>query len=115
MTLKLGLRNEKVVPGQYLLISPEDEHRSVPHFPYRILSLFTMTLKGNVKNMAHVQFLVRGENTILGRTSDPMEWFLLDECEEVILKDVSKMLTLSISHLKILRNGESLEVPKLLV
>ena len=114
VTLKLGLQNEKVVPGQYLLISPEDKHRSL-HFPYRILSLFTMTLKGNVKNMAHVQFLVWGENSILGRTSDPMEWFLLDECKEVILEDVSRYLTLSISQLNILQNGESLEVPKLLL
>ena len=42
--------------------------------------------------MAHVHFLVRGENTILGRTSNPREWFLLDECEEVILEDVSRIL-----------------------
>ena len=92
VTLKLGLRKEKVVPGQYLLISPEDEYRSIPHYPCRILSLFTMTLRGKVKNMAHVQFLARGENTILGRTSDPREWFLLEECEEVILEDVSRIL-----------------------
>ena len=115
VTLKLGLQHEKVVPGQYLLLSPEDEHRSVPHYPCRILSLFTITLKGKVKNMAHVQFLARGQNTILGRTSDPREWFLLDECKEVILEDVSRYLTLSISQLNILQNGESLEVPKLLL
>ena len=92
VTLKLGLWNEKVVPGQYLLISPEDEHRSVPHYPCRILSLFTMTLRRKVKNMAHVQFLARGENTILGMTSDPREWFLLEECEEVILEYVLRIL-----------------------
>ena len=42
--------------------------------------------------MAHVQWFARGENTILGRTSDPREWFLVEECEDVFLESVSRIL-----------------------
>ena len=42
--------------------------------------------------MAHVQLFTRGENTILGRSSDPREWFLVEECKDVFLEDVSKTM-----------------------
>ena len=92
-TLKLGPREKNVVPGACLLITPdEEEHQSVPHYPCRVLSLFTMTWQGKLRNMAHVQWFARGENTILGRTSDPREWFLVEECEDVFLESVSRIL-----------------------
>ena len=99
-TLKLGPREKKVVPGQYLLITPdEEEHQSVPHYPCRVLSLYTMTWQGRLRNMAHVQWFARGENTILGRTSDPREWFMVEECEDVFLESVSRIL--DIEHLPV--------------
>ena len=43
VTLKLGPREKRVVPGTNLLITPdEEEHQCVPHYPCRVLSLFTM-------------------------------------------------------------------------
>ena len=93
VTLKLGPREKKVVPGQYLLITPdEEEHQSLPHFACRILSLYTMTWQGKQSNMAHVQRFARGENTILGKSSDPREYFLVEECEDVYLESVSRIL-----------------------
>ena len=93
VTLKLGPCEKKVVPGTNLLITPdEEEHQSVAHYPCRVLSLFTMKWEGKQRNMAHVQWFTRGENTILGRTSDPREWFLLEECEDVFLESVSRIL-----------------------
>ena len=54
-----------------------------------MLSLYTMTWQGRLRNMAHVQWFARGENTILGRTSDPREWFMVRKCKDVFLENVS--------------------------
>ena len=106
-TLKLGPREKKVVPGQYLLITPdEEEHQSVPHYPCRVLSLYTMTWQGRLRNMAHVQWFARGENTILGRTSDPREWFMVEECEDVFFENFSSEAS-SVFQSKISTSGKS--------
>ena len=42
----------------------------------------------------HVQWLARGNDTVLGNTSDPREFFLTRECENVLISDVSKVLDL---------------------
>ena len=39
----------------------------------------------------HVQWLARGNDTVLGNTSDPREFFLTRECENVLISDVSKV------------------------
>ena len=55
----------------------------------------------------HVQWFARGENTILGRTTDYREWFLVEECEDVCLESDSRILDIEYLPVKILRNGES--------
>ena len=91
---------KKVFPGTYLLITPdEQEHKSVPHYPCKVLYLYSRMVKGKKHDMAHVQWFVRGENTILGRTADLREWYLIEECEEVILSNVSRIL--DIKHLPV--------------
>ena len=96
--LKMGVRERRIVPGTYLLITPDDEeHKSVPHYPCRVLSLYSRTFQGKHLDLAHVQWFARGENTILGRVGDAREWYLVEECEDVLLSSVSRIL--NIEHL----------------
>eukprot|EP00092_Neocalanus_flemingeri_P000044 GFUD01000045.1.p1 GENE.GFUD01000045.1~~GFUD01000045.1.p1 ORF type:complete len:874 (+),score=224.36 GFUD01000045.1:3-2624(+) len=83
----------KVCAGYYLLVAPDAaEHKSVPHYPCRVLYLFSREMRGVTYECAHVQWLCRSENTVLGRTGDPREWFVIDECEDVVLSEVSKVV-----------------------
>ena len=91
--LRMAGREVSVSPGSYLLITPdEEEHKSVPHYPCRVLHLMTRQIRGQHYELAHVQWLARTENTILGRTGDTREWFMVEECEDVLLSSVSKVL-----------------------
>ena len=78
-------------PGHFLLIKPDrEEDRSVAHYPCRVLYL-AMRLG---EQTAHVQWLARGKDTVLGNTGDPREFFLTRECEDILLTDISKVLEL---------------------
>merc|ERR1711892_1461719 len=68
------------------------DHHSVPFYPCRVLFLQTMELEGETVDCAHVHWLVRGESTVLGRTGDDKELFLVTQCENILLSDVSKVL-----------------------
>ena len=49
-------------------------------------------IKGQLREVAHVQRLVRSEDTILGGTGDNREYFLLAQCEDVELSRGMKVL-----------------------
>ena len=84
-----GEEEHKVVAGSMLLVRPDrEEDRSVAHFPCRVLHL----AKRGGEEVAHVQWLARGKDTVLGNTSDPREFFLTRECEDIFLMDISKVV-----------------------
>ena len=59
------------------------------HYPVRVV--FLKKGGGDEENTVHVQWLARGNDTVLGNTSDPREFFLTRECENVLISDVSKV------------------------
>ena len=88
-----GGKEHRVKPGDFLLVRPDrEEDRSVRHYPARLVYL----KKGGAgeEGTVHVQWLARGNDTVLGNTSDPREFFLTRECENVLISDVSKVLDL---------------------
>ena len=88
-----GAKEHLVKPGDFLLVRPDrEEDKSVRHYPARIIYL----KKGGAgqEDTVHVQWLARGNDTVLGNTSDPREFFLTRECENVLISDVSKVLDL---------------------
>merc|ERR1740137_15848 len=98
--LKFGSTECKVGAGDFLLVAPDSaEHKSVPHYPCRVLYLLTREMQGVTIECAHVQWLCRSEHTVLGRTGDPREWFLINECEDVVLSEVTKVM--NIEQLKV--------------
>ena len=110
VTLKLGQCAQKVVPGQYLLITPDQEEpQSATDYPCRVLSLYTMTSEGRLRNMAHVQLFTRGENTFLGRSSDPRS----RSARTSSLRMSLRLWTSCFFQSKIWISGESREGPEL--
>ena len=101
-----GRREVTVSPGSYLLVTPDqEEHKlGVPHYPCRVLYFLTRKVRGQTYQLAHVQWLARTENTILGRTGDTREWFMVEECEDIDLTSVSKVL--DIQQVKVTDFGE---------
>ena len=55
--LRFGTSKEcKVGAGDFLLVAPDSsEHKSVPHYPCRVLYLFSRDLQGKNYDLAHVQ------------------------------------------------------------
>eukprot|EP00095_Tigriopus_kingsejongensis_P009171 maker-scaffold145_size311916-snap-gene-0.17 protein:Tk09171 transcript:maker-scaffold145_size311916-snap-gene-0.17-mRNA-1 annotation:"dna (cytosine-5)-methyltransferase -like" len=68
--------------GDIVSISPGIE--ATPLFIARIIYL----CEEATDKMAHVQFFCRGQDTVLGMTSDPRELFLIGACEDVLLSEV---------------------------
>ena len=96
-----GGKEYRVCPGDFLLVRPDrEEDRSVQHYPARVVYLKKVGGGKEVENKVHVQWLVRGTDTVLGSTCDPREFFLMRECEDVNISDVSKMLDLERREVK---------------
>ena len=86
-----GEEEVRLRPGMFLLVRPDrEEDRSVAHYPGRLLVL---ERRGG-EELAHVQWLARGKDTVLGNTGDVRELFLTRECEDVELSNLSRVLDL---------------------
>nr|ALB00264.1 DNA (cytosine-5)-methyltransferase [Tigriopus japonicus] len=72
----------RVQIGGYVAIT--SELPETPDFIGRIIYLFD----DGAEQLAHVRYFCRGQDTVLGMTSDPDELFLTDECEDVSISDL---------------------------
>ena len=91
-----------MVLGKYLLITPDKEHNSVR-------ASLPLSLQDHQDQEAeeHGACPVRpGENTILGRTSDPREWLLVEEREDVFHPRESVSRILDIEYLSVEEFGK---------
>ncbi|XP_012254092.2 DNA (cytosine-5)-methyltransferase 1-like isoform X2 [Athalia rosae] len=61
-----------------VLIEPDDP--AIPLYIAKIVYMYEM-INGE-KKLFHANWFCRGGDTVLGETSDPIELFLVDECEE---------------------------------
>ena len=68
--------------GDYLSIQPADP--SQPLYIAQVQSLFSEKGAGH----AHVIWMYRGGETVLGEASDPQELFLVGECDDNELEAV---------------------------
>ncbi|XP_043275334.1 DNA (cytosine-5)-methyltransferase PliMCI-like isoform X4 [Venturia canescens] len=62
---------------------------SDPTIPLQIAKVMYMWQNKNGLRLFHANWYRRGSDTILGETSDPMELFLIDECDDVPLISIS--------------------------
>uniref|UniRef100_A0A4W4H127 DNA (cytosine-5)-methyltransferase 1 n=1 Tax=Electrophorus electricus TaxID=8005 RepID=A0A4W4H127_ELEEL len=79
--MKVRVGNEVLEVGDCVSVSPDDP--SHPLYLARITALWEEDAK-----MFHAHWFVRGTDTVLGESSDPLELFLVDECEDMQLSFV---------------------------
>ncbi|ROL51170.1 DNA (cytosine-5)-methyltransferase 1 [Anabarilius grahami] len=80
--MKVRVENEVVEVGDCVSVSPDDP--SHPVYLARITALWE-----DGEKMFHAHWFCRGTDTVLGESSDPLELFLVDECEDMQLSFVS--------------------------
>uniref|UniRef100_A0AAY4B461 DNA (cytosine-5)-methyltransferase n=1 Tax=Denticeps clupeoides TaxID=299321 RepID=A0AAY4B461_9TELE len=76
--MKVSLDNEVLEVGDCVSVSPDDP--SKPLYLARITALWD-----GEEKMFHAHWFCRGTDTVLGESSDPLEIFLVDECEDMPL------------------------------
>uniref|UniRef100_A0A8D3EAM3 DNA (cytosine-5)-methyltransferase n=1 Tax=Scophthalmus maximus TaxID=52904 RepID=A0A8D3EAM3_SCOMX len=79
---KVTVNDEVLEVGDCVSVSSEDP--STPLYLARITSLWE---DSNAK-MFHAHWFLRGAHTVLGESSDPLELFIVDECEDMQLNYV---------------------------
>uniref|UniRef100_A0A672RNF0 DNA (cytosine-5)-methyltransferase n=1 Tax=Sinocyclocheilus grahami TaxID=75366 RepID=A0A672RNF0_SINGR len=79
--MKVRVENEVVEVGDCVSVSPADP--SHPLYLARIMALWE-----DGEKMFHAHWFCRGTDTVLGESSDPLELFLVDECEDMQLSFV---------------------------
>ncbi|RXN04401.1 DNA (cytosine-5)-methyltransferase 1-like protein [Labeo rohita] len=79
--MKVRVENEVVEVGDCVSVSPADP--SHPLYLARITALWE-----DGEKMFHAHWFCRGTDTVLGESSDPLELFLVDECEDMQLSFV---------------------------
>ncbi|CAL1530549.1 unnamed protein product [Lymnaea stagnalis] len=78
----------EVSPGDYVSISPADPTQ--PYYIAQIMYLFEDS--GGMQ--AHVHWYYRGCETVLGEASDPLELFMVDECDNSDLVALHNKVTI---------------------
>ncbi|KAH9507553.1 DNA (cytosine-5)-methyltransferase 1 [Bulinus truncatus] len=79
----------EISPGDFVSITPSD-----PAKPYYIAQIQYLYEDSSGKS-AHVNWLYRGSETVLGEASDPLELFISDECDDsdiVVIHNKVKIL-----------------------
>lgn len=80
--------DEKIEINDYVLVEPRN-----PTSPSHVAKVIYMWENKNGMKQFHANWLHRGNDTILGETSDPIELFLSDECDDVPFKAVRSKCT----------------------
>lgn len=93
--------NERIQINDYVLVEPRN-----PAIPLHIAKIICMWENKTGVKQFHANWFRRGSDTILGETSDPMELFLSDDCDDVPFTSVSSKAT--VIHKKIPENWSKL-------
>ncbi|KZC09572.1 PREDICTED: DNA (cytosine-5)-methyltransferase PliMCI-like [Dufourea novaeangliae] len=80
--------DEEIKINDYVLIESND-----PTVPLQIAKVMYMWEDKNGAKLCHANWFRRGSDTVLGETSDPLELFVLDECDNVPFTSVKSKAT----------------------
>ncbi|XP_033200860.1 DNA (cytosine-5)-methyltransferase PliMCI [Bombus vancouverensis nearcticus] len=80
--------DEEIKGNDCVLIESND-----PTVPLQIAKVIYMWEDKNGAKLCHANWFRRGSDTVLGETSDPLELFLLDECDNVPFTSVKSKAT----------------------
>lgn len=80
--------DEEIRINDYVLVEPRN-----PAIPSHVAKVIYMWENKNGIKQFHANWLHRGNDTILGETSDPIELFLSDDCDDIPFKSVRSKCT----------------------
>jgi len=80
--------NERIQINDYVLVEPRN-----PAIPLHIAKVIFMWEDKNGMKKFHANWFRRGTDTILGETSDPIELFLSNDCDDVTFTSVRSKAT----------------------
>ncbi|XP_076670133.1 DNA methyltransferase 1a [Andrena cerasifolii] len=80
--------DEEIQSNDYVLVEPKN-----PAISLHVAKVIYMWENKNGAKQFHANWFYRGSDTILGETSDPIELFLSDECDDVPLQSVRSKCT----------------------
>ncbi|XP_076753512.1 DNA (cytosine-5)-methyltransferase PliMCI [Xylocopa sonorina] len=80
--------DEEIQANDYVLIESND-----PTVPLQIAKVIYMWEDKTGAKLCHANWFRRGSDTVLGETSDPLELFLLDECDNVPFTSIKSKAT----------------------
>lgn len=81
------VNGDQVTRGDCVQIEPDPGTKDLPYIA-RVVSMWQDTAKSEM--CVHADWYCRGKDTILGDTSDPLELFWLDDCEDIPLASIIK-------------------------
>ncbi|KAF6093387.1 DNA methyltransferase 1 [Phyllostomus discolor] len=85
---KVCIDSETLEVGDCVSVIPDDS--SKPLYLARVTALWEDSIQGQ---MFHAHWFCAGTDTVLGATSDPLELFLVDECEDMQLSYIHSKVT----------------------
>lgn len=85
---KVCIDSETLEVGDCVSVIPDDS--SKPLYLARVTALWEDSSQGQ---MFHAHWFCAGTDTVLGATSDPLELFLVDECEDMQLSYIHSKVT----------------------
>nr|XP_033324473.1 DNA (cytosine-5)-methyltransferase PliMCI-like [Megalopta genalis] len=80
--------NENIQLNDYVLVEPKN-----PVIPLHVAKIIYMWENRNGIKQFHANWFHRGNDTILGETSDPIELFLSDDCDDVPFTSIRSKCT----------------------
>ncbi|XP_031847018.1 DNA methyltransferase 1a isoform X2 [Nomia melanderi] len=80
--------DEKIQLNDYVLVEPRN-----PSTPLHVAKVIYMWENKNGRKQFHANWFHRGNDTILGETSDPIELFLSDDCDDVPFTSIRSKCT----------------------
>ncbi|XP_076161949.1 DNA methyltransferase 1a [Ptiloglossa arizonensis] len=86
--------DEEVQINDYVLVEPRNSA-----IPLHIAKVIYMWENKSGMKQFHVNWFHRGNDTILGETSDPIELFLSDECDDISIKSVRSKCTVILKNI----------------
>ena len=80
--------DEEIKTDDYVLIESND-----PTIPLQVARVMYMWEDKSGAKLCHANWFRRGSDTVLGETSDPLELFVLDECDNVPFTSIKSKAT----------------------
>ena len=78
------VNGERIECGDYVCAKPDD-----PTIPLYVAQVMYMFENGDGEKMFHASWLNRGIDTLLGETSDPLELFLVNDCQDTSMNFIT--------------------------